>query len=264
MRTHSRESETEHRPWPDHSRRAPGCRRSYAHGPARVLIGLALCALVALPVAGANDDDAKTPVTETWYAQTFARSDTGLNVTNLWSMKSKFRAETVARGHKLVTIVRGDTYYVYDAILMTGIAVRRAPAAVAADSKTPRPFGNEVDILIEEGGEKVREETLAGKTADVYQITDDGGRRIVWVTHDERRLPIRIEVFDRKTGTTRFKEYVDWANGLPLTEAFFEPDPSVQFQRFELDEYIAKSVERDPATAIPILYGERLHGRTTR
>jgi hypothetical protein len=203
-------------------------------------------------------------VSSSWYAQTFARSDTGVNVTHMWSSKSQFRAETVARGHKLVTIVRGDTYYVYDQLTMTGIAIRRAPAAIAADSRNPRPFGNEARILVEEGGEKIREETIVGQRADVYQITDDDGRRMVWVTQDDRRLPIRIEVFGRKSGSTRYKEYVDWVVGLPLTDAFFEPAPGVQLERFELDEYIAKTIERDPVVAIPILYGELLHGRTPR
>jgi hypothetical protein len=87
---------------------------------------------------------------------------------------------------------------------------------------------------------------------------------MVWVTQDDRRLPIHIEVFSRKSGTTRYKEYVDWVSGLPLTDAFFEPEPGVQFERFELDEYIAKTIERDPVTAIPILYGELLHGRAAR
>jgi hypothetical protein len=226
-----------------------------------MLVGLALSALVALTAAAEEDDPPKKPVTPSWYAQTLSRGDTGLNVTNLWSLNSLFRAETVTRGHKLVTIVSGDTYYVYDALLRTGIAVRRAPAALAAESRTPRPFGNEAQILIEEGGEKIREENAGGTRVDVYQITDDNGRRMVWATQDDRRLPVRVEVFGRKSGSTRYKEYVDWAGGIPLTEAFFEPDPGVQFERFELDEYIAKALERDPVTAIPILYVELLHGR---
>jgi hypothetical protein len=150
---------------------------------------------------------------------------------------------------------------VYNALTMAGIAIRRAPAALAEESRTPRPFGNEAQILVDEGGEKIREENIAGKSADVYQITDDIGRRMVWVTQDDRRLPIRIEIFDRKSGSTLYKEYVDWVSGLPLTDAFFEPEPSIQFERFELDEYIAKTIERDPVAAIPILYGELLHGR---
>jgi hypothetical protein len=238
--------------------------RPFASALARMGVGLVLSALVALPAVAEKDKAVKKPVTASWYAQTFSRSDAGLNVTHLWALESKFRAETVTRGHKLVTIVSGDTYYVYDALTMTGIAIRRAPAALAAESRNLRPFGNEAQILIDEGGEKIREETTAGKRADVYQITDDDGRRMVWVTQDDRRLPIRIEVFGRKSGSTRYKEYLDWVSGLPLTDAFFEPEPGVQFERLELDEYIAKTIERDPVAAIPILYGALLHGRPPR
>jgi len=226
-----------------------------------MVVGLAISALLAQPVAAEKDKAIEKPAILSWYTEAFSRGDAGLNVTHLWSLKSKFRAEIVTRGHKLVTIVNGDTYYAYDALTMAGVAIRRAPAALAAESRTLRPFGNEAQILIDEGGEKIREESIAGKRADVYQITDDNGRRMVWATQDDRRLPIRIEVFGRKSGSTRYKEYVDWVSGLPLTDAFFEPEPGIQFERFELDEYIAKTLERDPATVMPILYSELLHGR---
>jgi hypothetical protein len=249
---------------PQRAARERAGNRSLARRLARMLIGLALSALVAHTAAAKKEESSEKPDTQSWYAETFAHSDTGLNVTHLWALKSRFRAETVIRGHKLVTIVSGDTYYAYDALTMTGIAVRRAPAAIAEESRNLRPFGNEAQILIDDGGEKIREQTIAGKRADVYQVTDDNGRRIVWVTQDDRRLPIRIEVFNRKSGLTRYKEYVDWVSGLPLTDAFFEPAPGVQFERLELDAYIAKTLANDPATAIPILYGELLHGRGPR
>jgi len=261
MRITSRQPRIDHRLSPRRGPWALASDRPVAIGLARMLVGLVLSALVALTAAAEKDETSKKSATSSWYAQTFVRSDTGLNVTHLWALNSQLRAETVARGHKLVTIVSGDTYYVYDELTMAGIAVRRAPAALAAESRTPRPFGNEAQILIDEGGEKIREENTSGRRADVYQITDDNGRRIVWATQDDRQLPIRIEIFGRKSGSTRYKEYVDWVGGLPLTDAFFEPEPGVQFERFELDEYIAKALERDPVTAIPILYGELLHGR---
>ena len=238
--------------------------RPIAIGLARMMVGLALAALVAQPAAAEKDTDIESSATPSWYAQTFARSDTGLNVSYLWSLKSKFRAETVSRGHRLVTIVNGDTYSVYDALTMTGITIRRAPAALAAESPDRRPFGNEAQILIDQGGEKIREESIGGKLAEVYQITDESGRRIVWVTQDDRRLPIRVEVFSRKSGSTRYKEYVDWVSGLPVTDAFFEPESNIQFERFELEEYLKKALEKGSAVTIPILYGELLHGRTHR
>jgi hypothetical protein len=229
-----------------------------------MLVGLALAVLLALPATAEKDKSSEKSAIPSWYAQTYARGDAGLNVTYLWSLKSKLRAETVVRGHKLVTIVNGKTYYVYDALTMAGIAIRRAPAALAAESRTPRPFGNEAQIMIDEGGEKIREESIAGKSADVYQITDNNGRRMVWVTQDDRRLPIRIEVFGRQSGTTRYKEYVDWVSGLPISDAFFEPEPGVQFERFELDEYIQNTLATGSAATLPILYQELLHGPAPR
>jgi outer membrane lipoprotein-sorting protein len=223
-------------------------------------IGLALSALLAQPAAAEKDKSIEKPAIPSWYTQTFTRGDAGLNVTYLWSLKSKFRAETVVSGHKLVTIVNGETYYVYDELTMTGIAIRRAPAALAAESRTLRPFGNEAQILMDEGGEKIREESIAGTRADVYQATDDDGRRIVWVTQDDQRLPIRLELFNRKSGSTRYKEYVDWVSGLSIGDSFFEPEPGIQFERFELDEYIQNTLAKGSAATLPILYRELLYG----
>ncbi len=68
--------------------------RPIAIGLARMVIGLALAALVAHPAAAEKDQNIEKPATLSWYAQTFVRSDTGLNVTYVWSLKSKFRAES--------------------------------------------------------------------------------------------------------------------------------------------------------------------------
>jgi len=229
-----------------------------------MMVGLVLSALVAQPAMAEKDKHIEKPVIPSWYTQSYTRSDTGLTITYLWSLKSKFRAETVVRGHNLVTIVNGDTYYTYDALTMAGIAIRRAPAALAAESPDRRPFGNEGQLLIDQGGEKIREENIAGRLADVYQITDEHGRRIAWMTQDDRRLPIRIELFSRRSGSTRYKEYVDWITGLPVADAFFEPEPSIQFQHFELDEYIKHTIAKGSAATLPILYQELLHGPTPR
>ena len=84
------------------------------------------------------------------------------------------------------------------------------------------------------------------------------------MTQDDRQLPIRIELFNRRSGSTRYKEYVDWISELPIADAFFEPDPSIQFKRFELDEYIKYTLSKGSETTIPILYQELLHGPTLR
>jgi len=262
MRIVSRLSDTPRPGAPRHAAGVPPSERSRATRLAAALLGLALVALGNAAIAAEKNAGDEKPAIASWYAETVSHSDSGMNVTHLWSLDSRFRAETVIRGLELVTIVSGDTYYTYDATTMTGIAIRRAPAAIAEDKRAPRPFGNELDLLIRDGGEKVREETVAGRGADLYRVTDDNGARNVWVTQDDRRLPIRVEVFNRKSGSKRYKEYIDWAAGLPLADAFFVPDPRVSLQRFELDEYVAKVLAKDPATAIPILYGELLNGPT--
>jgi len=122
-------------------------------------------------------------VIPSWYAQTIARGENEFTVTNSRSLRSKLRSEVISMGHKIVTIVNGDTYYVYDAVAMTGF-------------------------------------------------------------------------FDRQTGKTRCREYVDWAACVPATEAFFQPEPGIQFERFDLEEYIQKALHEKSLAPIPILSGE--------
>ena len=264
MRIISRQPEIDHRLSPHRGPWAFASDRPFTSGLTRMMISLVLSALVAQPSAAEKDKRVEEPESLSWYTQSYTRSDTGLTISYMWSSNSRFRSETVVRGHNLVTIVNGDTYYTYDALTMVGIAIRRAPAAQAADSPDRRPFGNEGQMLIDQGGEKIREENISGRIADVYQITDENGRRIAWMTQDDQRLPIRIEVFIRKSGSTRYKEYVDWIRGLPIADAFFEPEPGIQFQRFELDEYIKNAIAKDSAATLPILYQEMLHGPTAR
>jgi hypothetical protein len=264
MRIKTRQPGIDRQRLSDRGRWAFPRKRPAAMGLARMLIGLALTALLAQPAAAAKDEKTEKAAIPSWYALALVHGETGLNVTYLWSLQSKLRSETVIRGFKFVTIVNGDTYYVYDAIAMTGIAIRRAPAALAAESPDRRPFGNEAQLLIDQGGEKVREESVAGKRVDVYQITDDSGRRIVWVTQDDRRLPIRLEFFKRKSGSKQYMEYVDWVGGISLSNLFFEPEPGIRFDRFELDEYIETTLDKDTMVTYPIFHQELLHGPAPR
>jgi hypothetical protein len=226
----------------------------------RVALGLILSALLS---ASSSAKEADEQTVNSWYAQTVARGPAGLNVNYFWSLGPKFRAETVVSGHKVVTIVSGDTYYVYNATMMTGTAVRRTAAAIAADSSRVRPFGNEVEVLLSQGAEKIREETLFNIPSEVYQISNEAGRRVIWVTQDSRRLPIRIEIYNRKTGTTSYKEYFDWQIGIPLAEEFFEPEPAAKLKHFEFDEYLEKVASGDVAGFLPILYEDLWIGQAS-
>jgi hypothetical protein len=194
-----------------------------------------------------------------WYAQALARGPGGLNVTHFWSKGPMLRAETVVVGHKVVTIVRGEWYYAYDGVLKTGMAIRRDPAAVARDAPGRRPFGNEYESLVEQGAELVREENMVGRATGVYRITDDHGRRELWVTMDPQRIPLRIEIYDRKSSTERVTDYVNWQSALFIPDSFFEPDPSIELERIELDDYVKRSVEKGPVGPVPVLYTNLLH-----
>jgi outer membrane lipoprotein-sorting protein len=231
-------------------------------------LALAAGAAALVLTAGATwaDDDAeKRPATPspTWYAQALARGAAGLNVTHFWSKGPMLRAETVVAGHKVVTIVRGEWYYAYDGLTLQGLAIRRDPAAIANDRVDRRPFGDEYRILTSQGAELVREETTLGRKTGVYRVTDDYGRRELWVTEDEDRMPLRIEVYERSSSRRRYTDYLNWQSGLFIPDAFFEPDPSAQLSRLTFDEYAKRSAEEGPVGPVPVLYTNLLHVKKT-
>src|SRR5436309_3679663 len=134
-----------------------------------LLVRLAFLAVLlsAAPSAAAEKDAKDAPAKPsgppTWYAQALTRGEAGLNVTHFWSKGAMLRSETVVAGHKIVTIVRGERYYAYDGLTGEGLSIRREPATAAADRPDQRPFAREYDILIGQGAELVREETLLGR-----------------------------------------------------------------------------------------------------
>jgi len=217
------------------------------------------------PGAKAGDKTAPAKPEEnaehTWYAQALARGAAGLNVTHFWSKGPWLRAETVVGGHKVVNIVKGDWYYAYDGLTKRGLAIRRDPKAEAQDSPERRPFGREYEILLKQGAEQVGEDNAFGRPVGIYRITDLLGKREVWVTQDDKKLPLRLEIFDRKTTGTRVTDYVNWQSALVIPDSFFEPEPGVQIEKIELEQYIKRSVEEGPIGAVPVLYADLLHGK---
>ncbi|HEY5656528.1 MAG TPA: hypothetical protein VIY27_01930, partial [Myxococcota bacterium] len=197
----------------------------------------------------------------TWYAQALAHGDAGLNVTDYWSKGPMLRAETVIAGHKVVTIVKGEWYYVFDGLSRRGLAIRRHADAVAEDARGRRPFGNEYEVLLEQGAEKVGEEILWGRPAEVYRITDQLGRRELWVSQGDEKIPLRLEIFDRKSGKKAYTEYVIWDAAISIPDGFFDPDPSVEFERLEFEAYLQRSAEGKLSGAAPVLFSHLLHVR---
>lgn len=209
----------------------------------------------------APETEASTEARPTWYSQALARGPGGLNVTQFWSKGSKLRAETVVSGHKVITLVNGDWYYAYDATKGSGIRVRRAPQAIAKDAPYRRPFGNEAVKLIRQGAEKIRDEEFYGREVEVYQVTDRRGRRTVWATKDALNIPLRVEMYNRSTASQQATDYIDWLTGLALPDTYFEPDPNVEIQTYEFEEYLRQTVETGMVGPVPVLYTDLLRGR---
>jgi outer membrane lipoprotein-sorting protein len=223
------------------------------------LAASALLALLVLPALAAGADEEPS-----WHAQAMAHSEDGLNVTYFWSKGPRLRSETVVSGHRVVTIVNGDFYYAYDAVTRQGVAIHRAPEAIAQDSPQRRPFGRELEILLDQGAEKVGEERHHGVLCDVYRITDDAGKRVLWITQTEPRLPVRLELFSRKSGRTRYTDYLNWLSGVPLPDDFFEPEKEIHFERYSLEDYVRRTVNEGPVGPVPVLYADLLHGNKPR
>jgi len=233
--------------------------------PRRKCLARAIAALLLLPglALDASADDERessdAEIVPTWYAQALARGPAGLNVTHFWSKGAMLRSESVIAGHKIVTVVNGPWYYAYDALTNEGLAIRRQPEAVARDDPERRPFGDEFHLLTGQGAEKVREEEVLGRRTGVYRITDERGRRELWVTLDTNRIPLRLEIFDRRTATRRYTDYVNWQSDLYIPDAFFEPEPAAKLQKLGFEEYLSRSLEEGSVGPVPVLYTNLLY-----
>lgn len=240
--------------------RSPGPPRRLAP-----IAGLLALAIALATGAAGEEPEAKAgptaPGGETWYAQALARGEAGLNVTHFWSKGPMLRAETVVAGHRVVTIVRGEWYYAYDALTGQGLAIRRDPAAIELAAKTRRPFGNEYDSLLEQGAELVREEEVLGRKTGVYRVTDALGQRELWTTLDDEHLPLRLEIYDRRTANRRYTDYVNWQSGFGIPDDFFEPEPRIQIERLELAEYFSRTLKEGTVGPVPVLYARLLSVR---
>jgi hypothetical protein len=198
-----------------------------------------------------------------FYATTVGRSTREMVVVQYWSKGPLFRSEIIIAGHPIITVVNGDDYFMWDELTKSGYVVNRTPAAVELDHQRKRPFGLELEDLIADGGEKVRSESLNGIPADVYRITDNAGRRTIWVTADKLSLPLRMETFERRSGRTGHLDWVSWLPGLVIPERFFVPPPDLELQRFDsYPEYLA-AMQQGPVLPAPPLFHYLLHQRSS-
>ncbi len=198
-----------------------------------------------------------------WYAATMAADEHGgFLVVHFWSRGSLLRSEAVIGGRKIVTIVNRERYIVVDAVLGKGVSIARSPEARALAVRQQRPFGNELDALLEEGGERIRSEQVGDQTVDVYRLTDYRGRRTLWVSQSEPPLPLRMETFDRETSTTGRVDYAGWRQNPVIPPGFFDPNPDWKLEEISYKQYRERIV-LGPVGPAPVLYRNLLHGEST-
>jgi hypothetical protein len=164
------------------------------HGWIALVAALALSA--PAPAARAEEDP------ETWHSRAISEGPTGLSITYFWSKGRSMRAQTVVQGRPIVTLVHRDWYYVVDEISGTGLAVERSRRALEEDAGGERPFAQEAQLIVEQGGELVRTEKQGAEAVNVYRLSDAQGRREVWTPAQGPRVPLRVEIFDRATSAT--------------------------------------------------------------
>jgi hypothetical protein len=128
---------------------------------------------------------------------------------------------------------------------------------VKQDAKRLRPFGNDLEELIAEGAELVEAVADDNPGVEVWRITDTSGRRKLWVSHQEPRLPVRLETFVRASLETVTLNYSDWKRGLELRDEFFEAPSEIILEQLDYAAYIEAAASRPVA---PVLYPALLHG----
>lgn len=219
----------------------------------RLLLSFALVAAFALTTASA----AEAKDVESWHATTFVRGQHGTRVISYWSKNAWMRAETLIVGHPVVTIVRGRDYIAYDRLTRKGVRIRRPAVATAEDGRHLRPFGNDLHELIAEGGEFVQVEDFGAQKAEVWRVTDRLGRRQLWVTGEEPKLPIRLETFVRGGGQTITTDYSGWARGMEIPDSFFDPPSEIKLDSVDYTSFLT-----DPPVSARgiVLYPDLLHG----
>lgn len=194
----------------------------------------------------------------TWYARAISDGPGGISATHFWSKGRSLRALTVVRGRPILTMVHRDWYYVLDEIGGKGLAIQRGTQALREDSNGLRPFAMESTLIVQQGAEKVRTETLQGQVVDVWRLTDQKARREVWTAEDRPDIPLMVEVFDRATNDKRTIRYIDWTWDMKIPERFFRPDARFVLDRMSYDEYLRRTA--DSEAYLPVFYASLLHG----
>jgi outer membrane lipoprotein-sorting protein len=222
------------------------------------LLFIGVC-LAGSEANAAVDDKADREQINGYYAATFGRSGSDIVFVHYWSSGDMLRSETVLHGNPIVTIVREKTYYCYNPLTRQGYAIKRSKRTIAIAEKLPRPFANELHQMLENGGEKVRSDPLGGTTVDVYRVTDDAGKRTLWVTTDGRDLPLRLESYSRRSGNTTRLDWANWMPGIKVPDDYFDVPRDIELRRFDSYEVYIEALGKEAIPPAPPLFHNLLH-----
>lgn len=187
------------------------------------------------------------------YATSMQRGDYETIISHNWARGGLFRSETIVTGHQIVTIVNRDQYYTYDGLTGEGYQIHRSQAARQADSERERPFANELAGILKAGGELIREETFNGIDVQIFQVTNQKGRSTLTVTADVLQIPVRLEMFERRTGKTSRVDWISWSPGLVIEDSFFEVPEQIRLRKFSsYEDFVAKSREEPVPPVQPV------------
>ena len=76
----------------------------------------------------------------------------------------------------------------------------------------------------------------------------------------EHGLPVHTEMWQRSSGKSTSANYLSWASHVPVTDAFFDPDPGVTITEYGYDQYLTE-VAKGPVGPAPPLHSYLLHGK---
>ncbi len=214
----------------------------------------------AAPAAKAQPAESDRKRASSWYAATVAKDDKrGFLMVHFWSKGSLFRSDAIIAGRRIVTIVDPTTYYIVDSASGLGVAIERSANAIAQDEGRGRPFANELQKLLAEGGELVGTEESEQGPVDIYRVTNRRGRRTLWMSTAEPQVPLKVETYDRATATNGQIDYLNWIHGPQIWDGFFAPDPRVELERISYEQYKQRA-GHEPIGPAPVLYRQLLHG----
>ncbi len=215
---------------------------------------LLLCAVIAAHAQRGDAEDAKS-----WYALRLRTGEAlSLGFEHLWSSGASLRTEFVLGGRPYLTLVHRGRYIVIDKLAGTGASVERHENARRAKASPGRPFGfgDELETLVDAGGEYVGDETVQSGRCRLHRLTSQVGRQEVCVQEEGHGLPLYIKHWNRESNREEQVNYLSWIPDFEAGSDFFAPDPRVKLQEYSYDDY-AQGKVREPVLYPRLIYGPR-------